>query len=88
MAKETKFVLPKEGLLIRFPKAPKTILPVTGATVPWIGPEGRFWRRRNMDGSIIVFEDAEAAKPKKAEPKAATVPSPIRYENKKTGGNK
>ena len=57
MAKETKFVVPKDGLLIRFPKQPKTVLPEGGATVPWIGPDGRFWRRRKMDGVIDVYED-------------------------------
>ena len=57
MANETKYVVPKSGLLIRFPNQPKTVLPVVGGIVPWIGPEGRYWRRRSNDGSIDVYED-------------------------------
>jgi len=50
MGSETKFLVPKEGLLIRDPVS-KNILPPEGAVKPWIGPEGRYWRRRVNDGS-------------------------------------
>jgi len=87
MAKETKYVVPKGGLLIRFPKQPKIVLPLTGAVVPWIGADGRFWRRRNADGSIDVYEDRESYEKKKTPP--ATVKSQIHSPKEyKTGGNK
>jgi len=86
MAKETKYVVPKGGLLIRFPKQPKIVLPVTGAIVPWIGSDGRFWRRRNADGSIDVYEDRESFNKKNSGP--AVIKSPIRERENKTGGNK
>ena len=60
MANETKFVVPRLGCRIRYPKSPHTILLDSGDVVPWIGPEGRFWRRRNNDGSIDVYEDKAA----------------------------
>ncbi len=50
MSNETKFLVPKAGLLIRDPVS-KNILPAEGAMKPWIGPEGRYWRRRVNDGS-------------------------------------
>ena len=50
MSNETKFLVPKAGLLIRDPVS-KNILPAEGAVKPWIGPEGRYWRRRVNDGS-------------------------------------
>lgn len=57
------FIKPKEGSLLRTPKN-KTIIPVTGAVVPKIGPEGRYWRRRVKDGDAIIV-------PKVSQPEAA-----------------
>lgn len=49
-----KFAKPAhKGLIVRFP-GNKAILPVAGATIPWTGVDGRYWRRRFKDGSIIL----------------------------------
>ena len=87
MAKDTKFVTPKTGARIRFPKQPKTVLPEAGAIVPWIGEEGTFWRRRDRDGSINVYEDREEYN-RKTSKASAFVESPIRVQgtNKQSGG--
>ena len=59
MGKEFKFIRPIKGLLVRDPLT-KAIIPKTGATVPWIGPEGRYWRKRLHDKSIrIVGENSK-----------------------------
>jgi hypothetical protein len=57
---EYKYIIPLDGLLIRDPHT-KAIIPPEGATIPWIGPEGRYWRRRVKDGSCIMYNE----KPKK-----------------------
>lgn len=63
MDKSTRYVIPKsKELLIRFPNSPLTVLQEDGASVPWTGPMGKFWRRRLKDGSIIVFDDIESYK--------------------------
>ena len=51
IGKEYRTVVPIKGLIVRDPRT-KAILPETPTTVPWIGPEGRYWRRRLRDGSI------------------------------------
>jgi len=50
-----RFVKPLKGLIVR-DSTSKAIIPETGTTVPWIGPEGRYWRRRLKDGSITIEE--------------------------------
>jgi hypothetical protein len=49
----TKFLIPKEGLLIRDP-GNFNPLPETGELKPWIGKEGRYWRRRVNDGTVTI----------------------------------
>lgn len=53
---EYRFVKPKEGLLIRDPKS-KKFLPKEGTRVPWIGVDGRYYRRRYRDGVIEIIEE-------------------------------
>ena len=48
-----KWVIPAEGLVVRDPRT-KAVLPPIGMYKPWTGPEGRYWRRREKDGSIII----------------------------------
>ncbi|OGC76306.1 hypothetical protein A2619_05825 [candidate division WWE3 bacterium RIFOXYD1_FULL_39_9] len=40
-----KFLKPKEGLIVRDPVT-MTPLSKDGEWKPWIGPQGRYWRRR------------------------------------------
>ena len=56
MSAEVKFIIPKDGQIVRDPIS-KQALPIEGLEKPWIGPEGRYWRRREIDGSIQVFEN-------------------------------
>jgi len=51
-----KWAIPKPDIIVRDPRN-KTILPTGGAYVMWTGPEGRYWRRRNNDGSISVSDN-------------------------------
>ncbi len=62
MGAEEKFLIPQKGLIVRDPRS-KNILPESGAIKPWIGPEGRYWRRQVAVGSCAMFEE-EPAKPK------------------------
>ena len=67
----TKIVKPKhEGVIVR---DPITMAPMAkeGREVPWNGPEGTFWRRRLMDGTIEIVKPPEAKEeePKKEEPR-------------------
>lgn len=61
MSEEMKFVVPTEGLLVRDPRT-FNALPPEGMLVPWIGPEGRYWRRRVADGSCILSEPSMVVK--------------------------
>lgn len=49
----TAFLVPKGDILVRDPIS-KDILQTTGEVKPLIGPEGRYWKRRIRDGSVIV----------------------------------
>lgn len=57
MSAEQKWAIPKKGINVRFPIS-KAILPEAGGYVPWIGPEGRYWRRRLREGSITILDKA------------------------------
>jgi hypothetical protein len=61
MSAEVKWAVPKADTIIRDPRT-KAILPPVGGFVPWIGPEGRYWRRREREGSIIIFNDKPGGK--------------------------
>jgi len=57
---EQVYLYPKEGQIVRDPMD-KNPLPVTGAWKPYIGPAGRYWRRRIKDGDAIVGNPPEPA---------------------------
>jgi hypothetical protein len=50
---DTEILIPSEGLVVRDPISME-LLPITGEVKPLIGPEGRYWRRRLRDGSVII----------------------------------
>ncbi len=58
MGRETRFVKPREGLLVRNPLT-KAALPENGASVPWVGPEGRYYRKRLKQGDIELLEQVK-----------------------------
>ena len=74
LGKEFRFVKPKEGLLVRFPRS-YTALPESGGVVPWVGPDGRYWRRRLMYGDVEIA----------TQPKEEKIPKP---NYKKLNGDK
>lgn len=52
-----KFLKPSSpDLIVRDPGNFKLILPVDGAVKPWVGPQGRYWRRRVNDGTVLVSQ--------------------------------
>ena len=53
LGKEFRYVKPKNGLLVRFPRS-YTALPESGGVVPWVGADGRYWRRRLRVGDVEV----------------------------------
>lgn len=53
MKEHTKFLIPKKGLIVRNPVT-KDILPEKGMAVTWMGPEGRYWKRRVNCGDCII----------------------------------
>lgn len=50
---EKQFLVPREGLIVRDPVT-KNPLAEAGEYKPWIGPEGRYWRRREICGEVVV----------------------------------
>lgn len=53
MGEEVKFLKPAPGLLVRDPVT-KAIIPETGMNCAWIGPVGRYWRRRVACGDMVL----------------------------------
>jgi sulfur carrier protein ThiS len=49
------FVVPAEGLIIRYPDDPRLVLPVNGAFVP----NESYWMRRVNDGDVIEIKENE-----------------------------
>lgn len=69
MGAEEKFLKPvSPDLILRDPRS-MNILPAEGAMKPWIGPEGRYWRRRVADGSCVIVGEAPVAPEVKQAPK-------------------
>lgn len=62
----TIFVKPVAGALVRQPRT-MTALPESGAEVSLDGDDGRFWRRRLADGSVIAVDKPVVAAPAVAE---------------------
>jgi len=50
---EVAFIVPQEGLIVRDPKTKEQLNPA-GEEKPMIGPEGRYWRRRIRDKSVLI----------------------------------
>ena len=50
---EVAFLIPQEGLLVRDPKTKEQLNPA-GEEKPMTGPEGRYWRRRIRDKSVLI----------------------------------
>ena len=65
MGAEERYVFPKKGMLVRDPRSKKP-LPEKGTIVPWIGPVGRYWRRRFNEGSIGIKIQEEIIKKEEA----------------------
>lgn len=55
LGKEFKKVKPKMGLTVRYPRT-YAILPGNGGVVPWIGADGRYWRRRVRCGDVQIIK--------------------------------
>jgi len=76
LPKEFRYVKPSsDGLIVRYP-GDKAVLPEIGGVVPWVGAEGRYWRRRVKVGDVVItsqprvvkeeiFEEIKEDKPKK-----------------------
>ena len=59
LSKEYRFVKPREGCIVRYPRT-YTILPEIGGVVPWVGADGRYWRRRLKVGDVeITYQKTE-----------------------------
>lgn len=54
MGAETRFVKPREGLIVRDPNT-KSPMPESGAEIPWVGSVGKFYRRRARQGDIVII---------------------------------
>lgn len=48
-----KWLIPREGLIVRDPIS-KQILEKQGAWKTFVGPEGRYWRRRVNCGDVTI----------------------------------
>lgn len=46
------------GGMVRDPLQ-RTVLPENGAWVAWVGKDGKYWRRRLNDGSIVICNPPE-----------------------------
>ncbi len=57
MKKATAYLIPLHGLIVRDPLTKET-LPQAGEVKPLVGAEGRYWKRRILDGSVKVREPA------------------------------
>ena len=53
------FLVPLKGLLVRDPVS-KTPLVAEGEMKPMSGSSGTYWKRRIMDGSVVVGENPAA----------------------------
>ena len=67
LGKEFRYVKPSsKGLIVRYPRD-KTILPESGGVVPWVGADGRYWRRRLMVGDVVIASQPKVVKEIKEE---------------------
>lgn len=83
MGEEEKFLRPASpDLVLRDPRT-HNVLSAEGSLKPWIGPEGRYWRRRVLDGSCIIVEEPVAQKTF-----AKKVETPIQSQSSKISRDK
>ena len=62
LPKEFRYVKPSsDGLIVRYP-GDKSILPEIGGVVPWVGAEGRYWRRRFNCGDVVIASQPKIKK--------------------------
>ncbi len=64
MKRYTAFLVPLPGLLVRDPIS-KLIMLETGEIKPLAGPQGRYWKRRLKDGSVIIQDPPKIIKKSK-----------------------
>ena len=50
---EKKFLIPCKGMRVKDPRTMEQ-LAAEGEFKPWIGPEGRYWRRRVNCGDALI----------------------------------
>lgn len=60
----TVFIIPQKGLLVRDPMSMNP-LAEDGEIKPLTGKEGRYWRRRIKDGTVIINEPKKIKRSKK-----------------------
>ena len=48
-----RWLVPIEGVLLRHPRT-GTVVSKAGGWVPWIGADGRYWRRRVRFGEAVI----------------------------------
>jgi len=48
-----RWLIPKKGLLVRDPRS-RSPLSEKGQLKPWVGPDGRYWRRRVKVGDAYI----------------------------------
>jgi hypothetical protein len=54
---EKRFLKPRhKGLKIRMPNT-MFFLSEKGGSVPWTGPQGRYWRKRVRTGDCVLIEN-------------------------------
>lgn len=74
MADKFKYLMPAPGMPQTMDPLTMQLLAAVGEWKPWTGPEGRYWRRRVADESVIEAQPqtvATAAPSRKAEQPAA-----------------
>jgi hypothetical protein len=56
-----KMLKPAKGLVVRDPVS-KQKLDENGEIKPWVGPEGRYWRRRVNCGDAFIVQSSKKKK--------------------------
>lgn len=55
MSESQKWAIPKKGSIVRFPNN-MVILPEQGAWVDWVGVNGKYWRKKEIQKDIIIYD--------------------------------
>lgn len=56
-----KMLMPAKGLMVRDPFS-KQALDAKGELKPWVGPKGRYWKRRVRCGDVIIAPPSKKKK--------------------------